>query len=203
MIGHLSGRILVKRPPYLLLDVGGIGYEIEATMTTFSRLADEGGDCSLYIHLVVRDDAHVLFGFADWDERALFRELIRVNGVGPRLALTILSGMDADAFAACLQAEDIAALTRLPGVGRKTAQRLVVEMRDRLSAPMPGAAVTAPARAGKDDGGGRGDPLADALSGLVALGYKIPEARRLLDRVDGQGLSSADLIRRALQAGLR
>ncbi len=199
MIGHLTGRVLVSQPPYLLLDVNGVGYEIEATMQTFCGLADDDSPCSLYTHLVVRDDAHILFGFADWAERALFRQLIRVNGVGPRLALTILSGMSVEAFAACLEAEDIAALTRLPGVGRKTAQRLVVEMRDRL----PMAAGSAAARQPKSPSDRRvDDPIADALSGLVALGYKAQEAQRLLARVETEGASSAEIIRRALQAGL-
>jgi len=199
MIGHLTGRVLISQPPYLLLDVNGVGYEIEATMQTFCRLADEDGDCSLYTHLVVRDDAHVLFGFADWAERALFRQLIRVNGVGPRLALTILSGMSVEAFAACLQAEDIAALTRLPGVGKKTAQRLVVEMRDRLPAVDGQVSVT---RVPVDRAAVRPDPVADALSGLVALGYKAQEAQRLIGRIQTDGASSAEIIRRALQQGL-
>ncbi len=199
MIGHLTGRVLVRQPPYLMLDVNGVGYEIEATMQTFCGLADDGSPCSLYTHLVVRDDAHTLFGFADWAERALFRQLIRVNGVGPRLALTILSGMSVEAFAACLEAEDIPALTRLPGVGKKTAQRLVVEMRDRLPV---GEGTSASRRSPTASSGRLHDPLADALSGLVALGYKAQEAQRLLGQVETEGASSAELIRRALQAGL-
>ena len=199
MIGHLTGRVLVSQPPYLLLDVNGVGYEIEATMQTFCGLADDGGPCSLYTHLVVRDDAHILYGFADWAERALFRQLIRVNGVGPRLALTILSGMSVEAFATYLETEDIPALTRLPGVGKKTAQRLVVEMRDRLPVV---ADSTATRRSATAPRALPQDPVADALSGLIALGYKAQEAQRLLDRVETEGASSAEIIRRALQAGL-
>ena len=132
MIGLLRGTILDRQPPHLLLEVQGVGYELEAPMTTFYDLPATGGVVTLYTHLAVREDAHLLYGFAKITDRDLFRHLLRVNGVGARLALTILSGMDAGAFAGCIQAGDTAALVRLPGVGRKTAERLVVEMRDRL-----------------------------------------------------------------------
>ncbi len=201
MIGHLAGKLLDKRPPYLLIDVNGVGYEVEATMSTFYRLAEIGEPCQLYTHFVVREDAQILYGFADWQERAMFRQLIRINGIGPKLALTILSGMSVEAFSLCLQSEDAQALTRLPGVGKKTAERLIIEMRDRLPATAQNgsaadAGVVAPIAV-------RDDPRADALSGLLALGYKAAEAGRLLDAVTAEGLSSAEMIRQALQAGVR
>ena len=132
MIGYLRGRLLSKRAPHLLLDVNGVGYDIEATMATFYDLPETGAECALYTHLVVREDAHLLYGFANEIERTLFRNLIKVNGVGAKMALTILSGTSVDEFARCIRDNDTAALTRLPGVGKKTAERLVIEMRDRL-----------------------------------------------------------------------
>src|SRR5690606_36848723 len=143
LIGHLRGRLAFRQPPHLLVEVQGVGYELEAPMTTFYNLPVVGAEIHLYTHLVVREDAHLLFGFASERERRLFRALLRVNGVGARMALTILSGMEADALVQCLQGGDVDRLVRLPGVGRKTADRLVVEMRDRLTdwqAPAQGPA---------------------------------------------------------------
>ncbi len=132
MIGHLRGRLAAKHPPQLVVDVGGVGYEVEAPMSTFYGLPAIGVEVSLHTHLVVREDAHVLFGFGSERERALFRELIKVSGVGPRIALAILSGVSVDQFHRSIEAEDVASLVRVPGIGRKTAERLVIEMRDRL-----------------------------------------------------------------------
>ncbi|MGH8372641.1 MAG: Holliday junction branch migration protein RuvA [Gammaproteobacteria bacterium] len=193
MIGFLRGKLLRKQPPLLVLDVHGVGYEVEAPMSTFYDLPDAGSEIVLHTHLVVREDAHILFGFATEAERRLFRSLIRVNGVGPRLALTILSGISAEAFARCVRANDSAALTRLPGIGKKTAERLVVEMRDRLDKIDDATGMT----------GNVDDPREEALSALVSLGYKPPEATRMLQAIRDTDLSSEELIRRALQSAVR
>ena len=192
MIGFLRGRILRRQPPHLLIDVQGVGYEVEAPMSTFYSLPEAGAEVTLHTHLVVREDAHVLFGFGTETERRLFRALIRVNGVGPRLALTILSGVSVDNFARCVRDNDSAALTRLPGIGKKTAERLVVEMRDRLDDT--GVDMAA---------GATMNPRDEALSALVSLGYKPPEASRMLQAIKETGISSAELIRRALQNAAR
>src|SRR3974377_323466 len=138
MIGSLRGRIPSKTPPQLTVDVGGLGYELEAPMSTFFHLPAVGEEVRLLTHLVVREDAHVLYAFATEEERRLFRRLIKVSGVGPKIALALLSGISVTSFAECVQREDLTALTRIPGVGRKTAERLIVEMRDRLARPPPG-----------------------------------------------------------------
>ena len=194
MIGSLRGRIASKTPPQLTVDVGGLGYELEAPMSTFFHLPAVGEEVRLLTHLVVREDAHVLYGFATEEERRLFRSLIKVSGVGPRIALALLSGISVSAFAQCVLNEDISALTRVPGVGRKTAERLIVEMRDRLAAPQttPGAPLAAPARA-----------EGEAYGALVALGYRPAEAARLLKAVGPGTHSTEELIRRALQGAAR
>jgi len=194
MIGSLRGRIASKTPPQLTVDVGGLGYELEAPMSTFFHLPAVGEEVRLLTHLVVREDAHVLYGFATEDERRLFRSLIKVSGVGPKIALALLSGISVSAFAQCVLNEDISALTRVPGVGRKTAERLIVEMRDRLAAPQatPGAPLAAPARA-----------EGEAYGALVALGYRPAEAARLLKAVGPGTHSTEELIRRALQGAAR
>lgn len=194
MIGRLRGLLAEKHPPRLLLDVHGVGYEIEAPMSTFYHLPGIGEEVTLHTHLVVREDAHTLFGFYSQRERALFRSLIKVNGVGPRMAVTILSGIDADQFALCVNNNDTAALTRLPGIGKKTAERLVVEMRDRVNG------WEGPDMAPASTGDGNADPVQDAVSGLVALGYKAPEASRMVRAVATGDLASDEIIRRALQA---
>ena len=198
MIGRLRGEIVAKRPPHLLVDVGGIGYELEAPMSTFYDLPAVGAAVVLHTHLVIREDAHVLYGFAREPERALFRSLLRVSGVGPKVALAILSGMNADEFARCVQRDDTAALSRLPGIGKKTAERLVVEMRDRL-ARLDDADFAAVARP-HSAGAGAPSALEDAVSALIALGYKAPEASRMVRAVAAEGLASEDLIRAALKA---
>jgi Holliday junction DNA helicase RuvA len=198
MIGRLRGAIVYKRPPQLLLDVGGVGYELEAPMSTFYDLPAVGETVTLVTHLAVREDAQVLYGFIRESDRALFRSLLKVTGVGARMALAILSGMDAQRFARCVEQQDVAALIRLPGIGRKTAERLIVEMRDRLdglASGIPGvhsAAMTAP--------GGEDSALADAVSALVALGYKPADANRMARAVDDGAKTSEELIRAALRA---
>jgi Holliday junction DNA helicase RuvA len=197
MIGFLRGRLAAKHPPVLLLDVGGVGYEVEAPMSTFYGLPAVGAEVSLHTHLVVREDAHVLFGFGTERERSLFRELIKVSGVGPRIALGILSGIQVDDFHRCVEAQDAAALTRIPGIGRKTAERLIVEMRDRLKA------LAGPAFEPRSVNGAppaAANPQGEAFSALVALGYKPAEVTRLLQKVDPSVKTTEELIRHALRA---
>jgi holliday junction DNA helicase RuvA len=198
VIGFLRGRLAAKQPPSLTLDVGGVGYEVEAPMSTFYGLPAVGSELTLLTHLVVREDAHVLYGFATERERALFRELIKVSGVGPRLALGILSGASIDEFHRCVEAQDAVSLTRIPGIGRKTAERLIVEMRDRLKALASGQAFEV---RGPSPGAGTGPgPQAEAFSALVALGYKPAEVTRLLQKVDPSVTTTEELIRHALRA---
>jgi Holliday junction DNA helicase RuvA len=194
MIGFLRGRLAAKHPPALLVDVGGVGYELEAPMSTFYGLPGTGAEVQLHTHLVVREDAHVLYGFATERERSLFRELIKVSGVGPRIALAILSGVTVDDFHRCVETGDVASLVRLPGIGRKTAERLVIELRDRLKgllgpAFVPGGPAVAP-----------GGAQAEAHAALVALGYKPAEVARLLQKVDPAVTATEELIRHALRA---
>ena len=191
MIGFLRGVIVRKQPPHLVLEVQGVGYEVEAPMSTFYGLPEAGAEILLHTHLVVREDAHILFGFGSEGERRLFRALLRVNGVGPKLALTILSGISVEGFLRCVREDDSAALTRLPGIGKKTADRLVIEMRDRLD--QVGAS---PVEAGAH-------PRDEALSALVALGYRPQEAQHMLQAIKEADLSSEELIRRALQSAVR
>jgi Holliday junction DNA helicase RuvA len=201
VIGFLRGVLRDKQPPGLLIEVHGVGYEVEAPMTTFYDLPAVGETVGLFTHLVVREDAHTLYGFTRASDRGLFRALIKVNGVGAKLALTILSGMDAGMFARCVQAGDTASLVRLPGVGKKTAERLVVEMRDRLS-------DAGPREAGPPDfaGAARPDetsPVEESVSALIALGYKAHEASRMVRAIDSDGLATEEIIRAALQATVR
>lgn len=190
MIGYLRGRLAAKAPPQLVVDVGGVGYEVEAPMSTFYTLPALGEDVRLLTHLVVREDAHLLYGFGTDAERRLFRNLLRVSGVGPRIALGILSGSSVEAFALCVKSQDVKALTKIPGIGRKTAERLLIEMRDRLDEIEGGASFMPNA--------GIGGAAAEAFSALVALGYKPAEAGRMLKGA-GAGGTTEDLIRRALQ----
>jgi Holliday junction DNA helicase RuvA len=194
MIGYLRGVLRRKEPPTLLVEVGGVGYELEAPMTTFYELPAVGETVALHTHLVVREDAHLLYGFARETQRRQFRALLKVNGVGPRVALAVLSGLNETELTRCVMNEDIARLTQVPGIGRKTAERLIVELRDRLAnepAVAPASASAAPAER---------DPLAEAVSALIALGYKPPEASRAVRAVSGQGLSTEEIIRQALRA---
>jgi Holliday junction DNA helicase RuvA len=198
MIGRIHGTLIDKQAPELLVDANGVGYEIQAPMTTFYALPPVGDPVVLHTHLVVREDAHLLYGFVTREERALFRALIRVNGVGPKLALAILSGMDVDAFVRCVRDNDTNALVRLPGIGKKTAERLLIEMRDRLrdwhvdGLAVPDGAAQLPARSG--------DALLEAESALIALGYKPQEAARMIAAVKVEGASSEELIRAALKS---
>jgi Holliday junction DNA helicase RuvA len=196
MIGFLRGRLAAKHPPQLLIDVAGVGYEVEAPMSTFYGLPATGAEVNLFTHLVVREDAHILFAFGTERERRLFRELLKVSNVGPKLALSLLSGMSVDAFLACIEAEDADSLVRIPGVGRKTAERLLIEMRDRVK-NLGGTTLTGAVASATDPAAGA---QAEAFSALLALGYKPAEVTRLLKAVDASAQTTEDLIRGALQA---
>ncbi len=199
MIGRLRGKLVAKQAPHVLIDVQGVGYEVEVPLTTYFKLPAIGDDTLLHTHLIVREDAHVLYGFASEADRALFRDLIKVNGVGAKLAAGILSGIGVDDFVRCVRDNDAARLTRLPGVGKKTAERLVLEMRDRLKAKAETVALTK-SEAAAGELPPPSSAVNDAISALVALGYKPPDASRMVLRVEGQGLACEELIRRALQA---
>lgn len=198
MIGQIRGIILEKQAPLLLIDVQGIGYEIDAPMSTFYHLPDLGHEVTLFTHFVVREDAHHLYGFFSRDERLLFRALLKVNGVGPRLALTILSSTTPDEFVHCVLNKDTGSLVRLPGIGKKTAERLVIEMRDKLSdwcqaVPAEGATLI------RKENNGRHQALQDAISALITLGYKQQEASRMVTKIDDGAATSEELIRKALR----
>lgn len=200
MIGFLRGVLLHKAPPQLLLDVHGVGYELEAPMTTFYDLPALGEEVRLYTQLIVREDAHSLFGFASETERQLFRALIRVNGVGPRLALTILSGQSVADFYRAVDEQDVRGLTRMPGVGQKTAERLIVELRGRL----PAVGTALPARP-SSAAAVAASPRQEAISALCALGYKPQDAQRMVQAVagDDDGTGCEDIIRLALRSAVR
>ena len=193
MIGRITGILVEKQAPWLMIEVGGIGYEIQAPMTTFYTLPDINQEVVLYTHFVVREDVQALYGFMTKSERSLFRSLIKVSGIGPKLALTILSGVEPDTFVQCIMDNDVATLVRLPGVGQKTAERLVVEMRTRLS--------DWHSEGGMDlsDFSGGTDATKDALSALISLGYKPNDASKSLAKHKDENLSSEELIRLVLK----
>jgi Holliday junction DNA helicase RuvA len=197
MIGRLRGTLVSKQPPWLLIDVNGIGYELEAPMSTFFDLPPVGSEVVLRTHYAVKEDAVALYGFLSEGERALFRSIQKVSGIGAKTALAVLSGVPVDAFARLVQSGDVAALTRIPGIGKKTAERIVVELRDRVDglgggAGPGGAANTAPA-----------DPVSEASTALIALGYKPAEVSRLIKDAGAPGDAAEDIIRKALKAALR
>ncbi len=199
MIGRLHGILLSKKPPEVLLDVHGVGYELSAPMSTFYQLPETGASVTLHTHLVVREDAHLLYGFGSDAERQLFRTLLKVSGVGPKVALAILSGMAVDDFVRCVRNDDVAQLVRVPGIGKKTAERLLIEMRDRVAhwesstpddfqSKTPGLLI------------GKNNAMKDAIEALISLGYSPPEASRMVNAVDATDLPSEKIIRAALQA---
>jgi len=201
MIGRIKGVLLEKQAPQLLIDVSGIGYEVQAPMTTIYQLPEIGQSTTLYTHFVVREDAQLLYGFASQRERSLFRTLIKVNGVGPKLALTILSGIETDDFVRSVREGDSATLVRLPGVGKKTAERLLVEMKDRLKDWQLEGGVT---QAGDFLATGESDYQAEAESALMALGYKPQDASKAIARLKNASISSSEeLIRSALKSMVR
>ncbi len=198
MIGFIRGKLVAKTPPLLVLDVQGVGYEIEAPMTTFYNLPAMGETVLLHTHLVVREDAHILFGFSTESDRVMFRSLIKVNGVGPKLALTILSGQSADEFHRCIHDNDTAALVRLPGVGKKTAERLIIEMRDKLP-QMDEANADSSNAAQASTGLSRSSAKQEAISALCSLGYKAQDASKMVQGIAQEDKSCEDIIRLALQ----
>jgi holliday junction DNA helicase RuvA len=201
VIGFLKGRLAVKQPPMLLVDVNGVGYELEAPMSTFYGLPATGEPVALFTHLVVREDAHILYGFGSDGERRLFRALLKVSGVGPKIALGVLSGASVEDFLRIIEAEDIGMLTRIPGIGRKTAERIIIEMRDSVQKLAGTAAVAGTAAA--VGAGAAPSPQSEAFSALIALGYKPPEVTRLLKSADEPGLSTTEIIRRALKSAVK
>jgi Holliday junction DNA helicase RuvA len=202
MIGFLRGKLVHKAPPLLMLDVQGVGYELEAPMTTFYNLPLLGAEILLHTHLVVREDAHSLFGFINEADRSLFRTLIKVNGVGPKLALTILSGLTAEEFHRNIHNNDTQALIRLPGVGKKTAERLVIEMRDRLPSP-DGVATNMDLGQGVQAPQILNNPRQEAISALCSLGYKPIDASKMVQNIDTENKTCEDIIRLALQGAAR
>ena len=194
MIGRLSGALLEKNPPAILVNVQGVGYEVDVPMSTYYGLPDVGEQVELHTHFVVREDAQLLFGFATRRERALFRALLKVNGVGAKVALSILSGLSADEFFQCVAAKDAVALTRVPGIGKKTAERLLVEMQDKVDALAGGSVQqglpSEPISSARDQ----------ASEALLSLGYKAAEVKRLLDKTAVDGQSVEDMIRSALRS---
>jgi len=195
MIGRLRGTLLVKQPPSLVVDVGGVGYELEAPMSTFFDLPETGREVSLYTHYAVKEDTAVLYGFLREAERSLFRSLQKVSGIGAKISLAVLSGVSTDEFARLIQLGDVASLTRIPGIGKKTAERMLVELRDRLDGLSSGIASST--------GGVPKDPVAEATVALQALGYKPAEVTRLVRDAAAPGDRAEEIIRKALKAALR
>lgn len=192
MIGSLRGRLASKQAPHIVLECGGVGYEVETPMSTFLDLPALGSELFLHIHMLVREDAQILFGFASDEERTLFRTLLKVNRVGAKMALGVLSSMSASDFRRCVEYEDAATLSKVPGIGKKTAERLIMEMRDKVDdvgAPsMPGGKVSVEASA-----------RSEAFDALVSLGYKANEVNKLLGTLDIDNQSAEDIIRQALK----
>lgn len=195
MIERLQGTLIIKQAPYVVLDVQGIGYEAQVSMSSFYQLPDLNQSCLLYTHFVVREDAQLLYGFADTHERILFKNLIKVNGVGPKMALTILSGMDSKALIQCMQDENVAQLTKLPGVGKKTAARLVIEMRDKLK-QLPYHVASTHETSGVSE---QDEVEQEALDALMVLGYKSSQASKMVAQVYHVGMRSEAVIKKALQ----
>ena len=190
MIGSLRGTLVSKRPPWLTLDVAGVGYELEAPMSTFYRLPEAGRDLMLVTHLVVREDAHALYGFFTEAERTLFRNLLKISGIGPRIALGVLSGMSAEGFYQCIRDKNVASLVKIPGVGQKTADLLMLKMKDRLPESIEPERAALPARSQSEG---------EASGALLALGYKPGEVVKMLKDLDGVKLTTEEMIREALR----
>ena len=196
MIGRLRGVLVSKQPPWLLVEVGGVGYELEAPMSTIYDLPPTGKEVILLTHYAVKEDSVALYGFLHEAERALFRNLQKVSGIGAKIALSVLSGVSTNDFARLVQAGDVVALTKIPGIGKKTAERMVVELRDRVD----GLAVSLPGAAGK--GAAPLDPAGEATVALQQLGYKPAEVTRLVQKVAADGDNAEAIIRKALRAAL-
>ncbi len=195
MIGRLKGTLIHKQPPWLVVDVHGVGYELEAPMSTFYDLPDVGREVSLFTHYAQKEDSVSLYGFLSESERRLFRDVQKVSGIGAKIALAVLSGVSVDEFARLVQTSDVTALTRIPGIGKKTAERMVVELRDRAADLAGGAIAPQP--------GQRLDPLSEAIIALQQLGYKPNEAERMAKKAAAEGDTPESIIRKALQQALR
>ena len=194
MIGRLKGVVLNKQAPDLLLDVAGVGYELLVPLNTFFEVPDIGETVTLHTHFVVREDAQQLYGFSQLEERVLFRHLIKVNGVGPKMALAILSGMSAKEFSRCVQRDEVATLVKIPGVGKKTAERLLIEMRDKISSIADDSSEPVTEQVTQDIS-------LEAESALTALGYRPQDAAKMVNRVAGEHITNAEqLIRAALKS---
>jgi len=198
VIGRLTGKLLEKNPPSLLIDVQGVGYEVDAPMSTFYALPPINESISLFIHMVVREDAQLLYGFSNRTERVLFRALLKVNGVGAKVALSILSGMSTDEFLSCISSKDVDALIRVPGIGKKTAERLLVELQDKVDVLDVGGLPTG-SRPKTNDESAR----SQAEEALAALGYKPAEAVKLLDKHASADETVEQMIRSALRGAAR
>ena len=196
MIGRITGVLIEKDGSFLVIDCGGVGYELEASKTTIESLPTLDSEVSVFTHLTIRDDAHLLYAFSSLQERSLFRSLLKVNGVGTKMALVILSGMDVISFVRCVQTEDSGALSALPGLGKKTAERLIVEMRDKV---LNFVGETTPDRE-RPLGGDAIGSIDDAISGLIALGYKPQNASKYVRQIETKGLTSEGIIREVLRA---
>lgn len=203
MIGRLQGILVEKQPPSLLIDVNGVGYEVDAPMSTFYNLPATGERVSLHTHLLVREDAQLLYGFYTQTERAMFRSLIKVSGVGAKVAMAILSGISAGDFARCVQADDTATLVKLPGIGKKTAERLIIEMRDRIKDWGGSEADFVSATSPRQGQSSASDPVREAIAALVALGYKPAEASRMIQAIGNTSeLPTEEIIRAALKGAV-
>ena len=200
MITHIQGKMVEKNPDHVVVECNGLGYHVNISLQTFSNIPDQE-NLKLYTHLVIREDAHILFGFSTETDRSLFRTLIKVNGVGPKLALTILSGQSAEEFHRCIHDSDTQALVRLPGVGKKTAERLVIEMRDRLP-DLVGSNDTDAINIGVASRE-LANPKQEAVNALCSLGYKPLDASKMVQNISADGKSCEDIIRLALQGALR
>lgn len=192
MIGSLRGTLTSKQAPQVVIECAGVGYEVETPMSTFLELPEAGADLFLHTHLLVREDAQILYGFATADERLMFRTLLKVNRVGAKMALAILSAMSTNDFRRCVELEDTTAMSKIPGVGKKTAERLIIEMRDRIDVAAPGGGKSAPLTV-------EASARNEAVDALVALGYKPKEVNNLISKFDIDGKSAEDIIRMALK----
>jgi Holliday junction DNA helicase RuvA len=192
MIGSLRGRLTFKQAPLIVVECGGVGYEVESPMSTFLELPETGSELFIYTHLLVREDAQILYGFSTEDERHMFRTLLKVNRVGAKMALAILSSMSTNDFRRCVELEDTTSMSKIPGVGKKTAERLIIEMRDRIGAARPGGGKTLPLTVAAS-------ARNEAVDALVALGYKPKEVQSLISKLDIDDKSAEDIIRLALK----
>ncbi len=207
MIGRLTGKIIEKQPPQVLLDVNGVGYEVQASMTTFYDLPELQQLVTLHTHLIVREDAQLLYGFSTLQERLFFRQLIKINGVGPKLALTILSGINSQDFVLAVQNDDVSRLVRLPGIGKKTAERLIVEMRDKITrwiSDEDTASNSAMPLSSCQNGINiqQANAVNEAISALISLGYKTVDANKMMSRLNKGNQTSEQLIKLALKNSL-